>query len=45
MTAFTWAVSGSDAVEAAIAVNDHYWNTQGENKPTVLAVTDPCTFR
>ena len=41
MTAFTWAVSGCDAVEAAIAVNDHYWNTQGENKPTVL-VLDRC---
>jgi len=41
MTAFTWAVSGSDAVEAAIAVNDHYWHTQGENKPTVL-VLDRC---
>lgn len=41
MTAFTWAVSGSDAVEASIAVNDHYWQTQGEDKPTIL-VLDRC---
>lgn len=41
MTAFTWAVSGSDAVEAAIAVNDHYWHTQGKNKPIILTL-DRC---
>lgn len=41
MTAFSWAVSGSDAVEAAIAVNDHYWRVQGKNKPTILTL-DQC---
>jgi adenosylmethionine-8-amino-7-oxononanoate aminotransferase len=41
MTAFAWAVSGSDAVEAAIAVNDQYWHTQGESKPTILTL-DQC---
>lgn len=32
----TWAVSGSDAVEAAIYINDAYWKSQGKDKPTVV---------
>lgn len=35
-----WAVSGSDAVEAAIYVNDQYWISQNIHKPTV-AVFNP----
>jgi adenosylmethionine-8-amino-7-oxononanoate aminotransferase len=35
--ALTWAVSGSDAVEAAIAMNDSYWQAQGEDRPQILS--------
>ena len=35
-----WAVSGSDAVEAAIYINDQYWISKNEHKPTV-AVFNP----
>lgn len=31
-----WAVSGSDAVEAAIYINDEYWKRLGEDRPTVV---------
>lgn len=31
-----WAVSGSDGVELAIYINDQYWKSKGENKPTVV---------
>jgi adenosylmethionine-8-amino-7-oxononanoate aminotransferase len=33
----SWAVSGSDAVEAAIAMNDKYWEYQGKHKPKILS--------
>ena len=35
--AVTWAVSGSDAVEAAIAMNDSYWSAQGESRNRILS--------
>lgn len=35
--ALTWAVSGSDSVEAAIAMNDSYWQAQGEDRPQILS--------
>ena len=35
--AVTWAVSGSDAVEAAIAMNDSYWNARGESRNKILS--------
>jgi adenosylmethionine-8-amino-7-oxononanoate aminotransferase len=31
-----WAVSGSDAVEAAIAMNDTYWQNLGQDKNKIL---------
>lgn len=34
-----WAVSGSDAVEAAIAMNDCYWEYIGEHKPKIISFT------
>ena len=36
-SALTWAVSGSDAVEAAVAMNDSYWQAQGEDRPQILS--------
>jgi adenosylmethionine-8-amino-7-oxononanoate aminotransferase len=33
----TWAVSGSDAVEAAVAMNDSYWQAQGKDRPQILS--------
>ena len=35
-SAVAWAVSGSDAVEAAIAMNDTYWYNLGQDKPKIL---------
>jgi adenosylmethionine-8-amino-7-oxononanoate aminotransferase len=35
--AVTWAVSGSDAVEAAIAMNDSYWSARGESRNKILS--------
>jgi adenosylmethionine-8-amino-7-oxononanoate aminotransferase len=35
--AATWAVSGSDAVEAAIAMNDSYWSARGESRDKILS--------
>lgn len=35
--AVTWAVSGSDAVEAAIAMNDSYWSARGESRDNILS--------
>jgi len=35
--AVTWAVSGSDAVEAAIAMNDSYWAARGESRDKILS--------
>lgn len=35
--AVTWAVSGSDAVEAAIAMNDSYWLARGESRDKILS--------
>lgn len=32
-----WAVSGTDGVEAAIAINDLYWKNQNKHKPTVIS--------
>jgi len=32
-----WAVSGSDAVETAIAMNDSYWQQRGERKTKILS--------
>ena len=32
-----WAVSGSDAVETAIAMNDSYWAQRGERKTKILS--------
>ena len=34
-----WAVSGSDAVEAAIAMNDFYWQCLGQNKQKIISFT------
>lgn len=31
-----WAVSGSDAVEAMIAMNDSYWQYKGQNKNKII---------
>jgi adenosylmethionine-8-amino-7-oxononanoate aminotransferase len=36
-SALTWAVSGSDAVEAAIAMNDSYWSARGESRDKILS--------
>jgi len=36
-SAVTWAVSGSDAVEAAIAMNDSYWTARGESRDKILS--------
>ena len=36
-SAVTWAVSGSDAVEAAIAMNDSYWHARGESRDKILS--------
>lgn len=35
--AVTWAVSGSDAVEAAVAMNDSYWSARGESRDKILS--------
>jgi adenosylmethionine-8-amino-7-oxononanoate aminotransferase len=35
--AVTWAVSGSDAVEAAIAMNDSYWAALGQSRDKILS--------
>jgi adenosylmethionine-8-amino-7-oxononanoate aminotransferase len=35
--ALTWAVSGSDAVEAAIAMNDTYWHARGISRDKILS--------
>jgi len=32
-----WAVSGSDAVEAAMAMNDTYWQYLGRKKPKIIS--------
>lgn len=32
-----WAVSGTDGIEAAIAINDLYWKNQNKHKPTVVS--------
>jgi adenosylmethionine-8-amino-7-oxononanoate aminotransferase len=37
--AVTWAVSGSDAVEAAIAMNDSYWSARGESRDKILSLS------
>ena len=34
-----WAVSGSDAVEAAIAMNDFYWQCLCQHKPKIISFT------
>lgn len=34
-----WAVSGSDAVEASIYVNDEYWKQIEQDRPTVVTFT------
>jgi len=34
-----WAVSGSDAVEAAVAMNDSYWTWQNEHRFKILSLT------
>ena len=36
-SAVTWAVSGSDAVEAAIAMNDSYWAARGKSRDKILS--------
>ena len=36
-SAVTWAVSGSDAVEAAIAMNDSYWAARGQSRDKILS--------
>jgi adenosylmethionine-8-amino-7-oxononanoate aminotransferase len=36
-TSVAWAVSGSDAVEAALAMNDTYWQYLGRNKPKIIS--------
>jgi adenosylmethionine-8-amino-7-oxononanoate aminotransferase len=35
--AVTWAVSGSDAVEAAVAMNDSYWAARGKSRDKILS--------
>jgi adenosylmethionine-8-amino-7-oxononanoate aminotransferase len=32
-----WAVSGSDAVEAALAMNDTYWHYKGQKKQKIIS--------
>ncbi len=32
-----WAVSGSDAVECAIAMNDRYWMNREEHRPIIIS--------
>jgi adenosylmethionine-8-amino-7-oxononanoate aminotransferase len=32
----TWAVSGSDGVEAAVYINDEYWKNLKKDKPTII---------
>lgn len=34
-----WAVSGSDAVEAAVYINDEYWKQLEQDRPTVVTFT------
>ena len=36
-SALGWAVSGSDGVECALAINDYYWETLREDKPQVVS--------
>jgi adenosylmethionine-8-amino-7-oxononanoate aminotransferase len=39
-SAITWAVSGSDAVEAAVAMNDTYWHARGEMRHKILSFSN-----
>jgi adenosylmethionine-8-amino-7-oxononanoate aminotransferase len=39
LSSVAWAVSGSDAVEAAIYINDEYWNRLNQVRPTVVTFT------
>jgi adenosylmethionine-8-amino-7-oxononanoate aminotransferase len=41
MSALNWSISGSDAVEAAIAMNDQYWKIKDKNKPRIISFI-PC---
>jgi len=34
-----WAVSGSDAVEAAVYINDEYWRKLEKDRPTIVTFT------
>lgn len=33
----SYAVSGTDGVECAIAINDHYWTRKGKDKPKIVS--------
>lgn len=33
---YSWALSGTSAVEAAISMNDEYWKKQNKNKPGIM---------
>lgn len=47
MKTVMWTHSGSDAVESAIALNDHYWNIVNEKKKKIITIEDNyhgCTF-
>ncbi len=35
-----WAVSGSDAVESAIAMNDRYWSIKNQNKSKIISFSN-----
>ena len=37
---FTWAVSGSDAVDQAVLISDEYWKSLGKVKPTIISVSN-----
>ena len=36
---FTWAVSGSDAVDQAILISDEYWKSLNQVKPTIVSMS------
>lgn len=41
MSALSWTVSGTDAVETALAISDHYWQNKNPNKNKILSLV-PC---
>jgi putrescine aminotransferase len=41
MSALSWTVSGTDAVETAVAISDHYWKIVDPRKNKILSLV-PC---